>query len=391
MKVYLDNNATTKVDPEVLEYIKTFFTEKFGNPNSLHSYGAELHPFMLKALDSLYVGINASDDDDIILTANATESNNSVLKSVWINDIIHGEKNHIIITEVEHPSVSSVCAFLEEQGVRISYLKVDKQGVINPEDLYDIITDKTALVSVMWANNETGKIFPVKRVGEICQEKGVLFHTDATQAIGKVPVDLQDVHADFLSFSGHKFHAPKGVGALYIRKGVKFTPLLHGGEQMGKMRAGTVDVASMLGIAKAMDLAVSNLDFENSEVRRLRDRLEAGLLNIEDTILIAGADNRTPNTILISFRGVEGESMLWDLNRSGIAASTGSACASEELTANPVMSAFGSDSELAHTAIRFSLSRFNTEEEIDYTIEKVKDAVQRLRAISSSYAYKPNN
>ena len=250
---------------------------------------------------------------------------------------------------------------------------------------------------IVWNTNTekhsalTGKIFPIEEIGKICKEKGVAFHSDATQAIGKIPVDVQFANVDYISFSAHKFHGPKGVGALYVRAGANLTPLLHGGEQMGGNRAGTVDVASMVGMGLAMKQAVDGLEYEDTVVRALRDKLEKAVLELDETIIIGGTENRTPNTILVSIRGVEGESMLWDLNHNGIGASTGSACASEDLEANPVMNAFGSDSELAHTGIRFSLSRFTTEEQIDYAIEQIYAAVKRLRGISSSYAYTPKN
>jgi cysteine desulfurase len=391
MEVYLDNNATTMVDPKVFKAMEPFFCTIYGNPNSLHKFGAGTHPKMVEALNYLYEGIHAADEDDIIITANATESNNTVLKGIWIDKILNGDKKHIITSEVEHPAITATCRFLETQGVKVTYLPVNEEGIISAQTLKDFITDETALVSIMWANNETGKIFPIKEIGEICKEKGVPFHTDATQAIGKVPVDVQACHVNYLSFSAHKFHGPKGVGGLYVQKGYELTPLLHGGEQMGGHRAGTVDVASMVGMGLAMKLAVDYLEYENTEVKRLRDKLEDAILELPETVVIGGKENRTPNTTLISIRGVEGESMLWDMNQKTIGASTGSACASEDLEANPVMNAFGSDSELAHTGVRFSLSRFNTEEEIDYAIEVIKNAVKRLRGISSSYAYTPKN
>jgi cysteine desulfurase len=391
MEVYLDNNATTMVDPKVFKAMEPFFCTLYGNPNSLHKFGAGTHPKMVEALNYLYEGINAADEDDIIITANATESNNTVLKGVWIDQILNGDKNHIITSEVEHPSITAVCKFLEAQGVSVTYLPVNEEGVIEAHTVRDFISDDTALVSIMWANNETGKIFPIKEIGAICKEKNVPFHTDATQAIGKIAVDVQECNVTYLSFSAHKFHGPKGVGGLYVKKGYELTPLLHGGEQMGGHRAGTVDVASMVGMGVAMKLAVDHLEFENTEVKRLRDKLEDAILELPETIVIGGKANRTPNTTLISIRGVEGESMLWDMNQKTIGASTGSACASEDLEANPVMNAFGSDSELAHTGVRFSLSRFNTEEQIDYAIEVIKNAVKRLRTISSSYAYTPKN
>ncbi len=391
MDVYLDNNATTMVDPVVFEEMKPFFCDVYGNPNSLHKFGGDTHAKMVEALDYLYEGINANDEDDIIITANATESNNNVLKGVWIDMILKGEKNHIVVSEVEHPSITSVCHFLEKMGVEVTYVKVNDEGVVDAASVAEAIKDETALVSIMWANNETGKIFPIKEIGAICKERGVLFHSDATQAIGKIAVDVQECNLDYISFSAHKFHGPKGVGGLYVRAGKSLTPILHGGEQMGGNRAGTVDVASMVGMGKAMKLAVDALEFENTVVRDLRDKLENAILKLDDTIIIGGKENRTPNTILVSIRGVEGEAMLWDLNQNGIGASTGSACASEDLEANPVMNAFGSDSELAHTGIRFSLSRFTTAEQIDYAIEKIHGAVTRLRSISSSYAYTPKH
>lgn len=393
MEVYLDNNATTMVDPKVYEEMKPFFCDKYGNPNSLHKFGAGTHPKMVEALDFLYEGINAADEDDIIITGNACESINTVLKSVWIDKILNGDKKHIITTEVEHPAVTATCKFLETQGVAVTYLPVNDEGVLEAETVKEFIKEETALVTVMWANNETGKVFPIKEIGTICKAAGVAFHSDATQAIGKVPVDVQDCNINYLTFSAHKFHGPKGVGGLYGKKGSELTPLIHGGEQMGGKRAGTVDVASMVGMGWAMHLATSTmaLAYEKNHVSKLRDKLESAILELPETIVIGGKDNRTPNTTLISIRGVEGESMLWDLNQKGVGASTGSACASEDLEANPVMNAFGSDSELAHTGVRFSLSRFNTEEQIDYAIDVIKGAIVRLRAISSSYAYAPES
>ena len=249
----------------------------------------------------------------------------------------------------------------------------------------EALREDTALVSIMWANNETGIIFPIEEIGALCRQKGVLFHTDAVQAIGKIPVSVKKANVDFLSFSAHKFHGPKGVGGLYIRKGVELTPLLHGGEHMRGRRSGTLNVPYIIGMGEAMKLATDYLDFELTQVRKLRDRLRNALLSIPDVFVVGTRENRVPNTTLISVRGIEGEAMLWDLNKAGIAASTGSACASENLEANPVMVAIGADKELAHTAIRISLSRFTTSEEIDYTIEVFKKAVGRLRAISSSY------
>jgi len=387
MQVYMDNNATTMVDPRVLETMLPFFSETYGNPNSIHRYGTATHPALSRAIDQVYRGINAADSDDVVFTSCATESNNWVLKSVWVDKIVNGDKNHIVTTEVEHPSILSTCRFLEENGVKVTYLPVNDQGIVEAHTVKSFITEKTALVSVMWANNETGMIFPIKEIGEICKAKGVLFHSDGVQAVGKIPVDVQDVHVDFLSMSAHKFHGPKGIGALYIRNSEALTPLLHGGEHMGGRRSGTLNVPSIVGMGKAIELATENIDEKMASIRLKRDRLEDALLAaIPDTFTVGTRDNRTPNTILISIRGVEGEGMLWDLNNALIGASTGSACASEDLEANTVMLAIGADHELAHTGIRLSLSRFTTDEEVDYVIEHFTKAVSRLRAISSSYA-----
>lgn len=386
MQVYLDNNATTMVDPLVVEAMQPFFSEIYGNPNSLHKFGTASHPAISKAIDQVYTALNASDKDDIIFTSCATESNNWVLKSIFNDHIVNGEKNHIITTEVEHPSVYSACKALEEEGVKVTYLPVNSQGVVEPHVVKSFITDKTALVSVMWASNETGMINPIKEIGEICKEKGVLFHSDGVQAIGKIPVDLQDVHVDFVSMSAHKFHGPKGIGALYIKNSQPLSPLLHGGEHMGGRRSGTLNVPYIVAMGKAIELATTNLKEKMASIRAKRDRLEDALLELSDTFVVGDRENRTPNTILISIKGVEGEGMLWDLNNGQIGASTGSACASEDLQANTVMLAIGADNELAHTGIRLSLSRFTTDSEVDYTIAHFKKAVERLRAISSSYA-----
>ena len=386
MQVYLDNNATTMTDPKVVEVMQPYFSELYGNPNSLHKFGTAAHPALSHAIDQVYTAINASDNDDVVFTSCATESNNWVLKSVWIDKIVNGDKNHIVTTEVEHPSILSTCKFLEEQGVKVTYLPVNEEGIVEAHTVKSFITDKTALVSIMWASNETGMIFPISEIGDICKEKGVLFHSDAVQAVGKIPVDLQATHIDFISFSAHKFHGPKGVGALYIKDSQELTPLLHGGEHMGGRRSGTLNVPFIIGMGKAMELATTNIENTMATIRAKRDRLEDALLELSDTFTVGNRDNRTPNTILISIRGVEGEGMLWDLNNGEIGASTGSACASEDLEANTVMLAIGADNELAHTGIRLSLSRFTTDAEVDYTIAHFKGAVQRLRNISSSFA-----
>ncbi|EAK0823585.1 cysteine desulfurase, NifS family [Campylobacter lari] len=391
MKVYLDNNATTQLAPEAYELMKPFLKEHYGNPNSLHQWGSATHPALKEAMDKLYAGLGASDLDDIIITSCATESINWVLKGVYFDRILNNDRNEVIISSVEHPAVAASAMFLKSLGVKVIELGVDHEGVSSVKDLKEAISDKTALVSIMWANNETGMIFPIEEMAQIAHEYGALFHTDATQAVGKIKVNFAKAGVDFASFSAHKFHGPKGVGGLYIKKDIELTPLLHGGEHMGGRRSGTLNVPYIIAMAEALRIANTMLDFENSHIRRLRDKLEDLILAMPDTSVVGDRSRRVPNTILASIKGVEGEAMLWDLNKNGIAASTGSACASEALESNPIMEAIGAENDLAHTALRLSLSRFNTEDEIDYAAEQIKKATQRLRAISSTYAYKPEN
>jgi cysteine desulfurase len=338
---------------------------------------------MRLAFDRLYAGINARESDDILLTSCATESNNAVIKSVWDQLIRTGKRSEILTTQVEHPCVANSCRWLEGLGVKVTWLPVNGDGIVDERILREHLDpDRTALVSIMWANNETGLVFPIRELARLCREKGVLFHTDAVQAIGKVPVDVQDAPVDFLSFSAHKFHGPKGVGGLFVRSGVPITPLLHGGEQMGGKRAGTINVAGLVGMGLAMQLAVESLPFEEKAVRGMRDRLEDAVASIEGVRVIGRRELRTPNTILMSVKGVEGEAMIWDLNRQGVAASTGSACASESLEPNPTFVAMCIDSELAHTGVRLSLSRFTTDGEIDAAIAAIRASIGRLRQIS---------
>ncbi|WP_258108030.1 NifS family cysteine desulfurase [Campylobacter lari] len=391
MKVYLDNNATTQLAPEAYELMKPFLKEHYGNPNSLHQWGSATHPALKEAMDKLYAGLGASDLDDIIITSCATESINWVLKGVYFDRILNSDRNEVIISSVEHPAVAASAMFLKSLGVKVIELGVDHEGVSSVKNLKEAISDKTALVSIMWANNETGMIFPIEEMAQIAHEYGALFHTDATQAVGKIKVNFAKAGVDFASFSAHKFHGPKGVGGLYIKKDIELTPLLHGGEHMGGRRSGTLNVPYIIAMAEALRIANTMLDFENSHIRKLRDKLEDLILAMPDTSVVGDRSRRVPNTILASIKGVEGEAMLWDLNKNGIAASTGSACASEALESNPIMEAIGAENDLAHTALRLSLSRFNTEDEIDYTAEQIKKATQRLRAISSTYAYKPEN
>ncbi|EAL0080800.1 cysteine desulfurase, NifS family [Campylobacter lari] len=391
MKVYLDNNATTMLDPNAYELMLPFLKDMYGNPNSLHQWGSATHPALREAMDKLYAGLGANDLDDIVITSCATESINWVLKGIYFDHILDKERNEVIISSVEHPAVAAAAQFLKSLGVRLIELPVNEEGISTPQDLQNVISDKTALVSIMWANNETGMIFDIQKMADIAHEFGALFHTDATQAVGKIKVNLNQVGVDFASFSAHKFHGPKGVGGLFIKKGLKLTPLLHGGEHMGGRRSGTLNVPYIVAMAEALRIANTMLDFEDSHIRRLRDKLEDSILTLPDTSVVGKRENRVPNTILASIKGVEGEAMLWDLNKNGIAASTGSACASEALESNPIMEAIGAENDLAHTALRLSLSRFNTEDEIDYAAKQIKAAAERLRAISCTYAYNPNN
>lgn len=391
MKVYLDNNATTMLDPNAYELMLPFLKDMYGNPNSLHQWGSATHPALREAMDKLYAGLGANDLDDIVITSCATESINWVLKGIYFDHILDKERNEVIISSVEHPAVAAAAQFLKSLGVKLVELPVNEEGISTPQDLQNVISDKTALVSVMWANNETGMIFDIQKMADIAHEFGALFHTDATQAVGKIKVNLNQVGVDFASFSAHKFHGPKGVGGLFIKKGLKLTPLLHGGEHMGGRRSGTLNVPYIVAMAEALRIANTMLDFEDSHIRRLRDKLEDSILTLPDTSVVGKRENRVPNTILASIKGVEGEAMLWDLNKNGIAASTGSACASEALESNPIMEAIGAENDLAHTALRLSLSRFNTEDEIDYAAKQIKAATERLRAISCTYAYNPNN
>ncbi|EAH7231268.1 cysteine desulfurase, NifS family [Campylobacter coli] len=379
------------LDPSAYELMLPFLKDMYGNPNSLHQWGSATHPALREAMDKLYAGLGANDLDDIVITSCATESINWVLKGIYFDHILDKERNEVIISSVEHPAVAAAAQFLKSLGVKLIELPVNEEGVSTPQDLQNVISDKTALVSVMWANNETGMIFDIQKMAEIAHEFGALFHTDATQAVGKIKVNLNQAGVDFASFSAHKFHGPKGVGGLFIKKGLKLTPLLHGGEHMGGRRSGTLNVPYIVAMAEALRIANTMLDFEDSHIRRLRDKLEDQILALPDTTVVGKREHRVPNTILASIKGVEGEAMLWDLNKNGIAASTGSACASEALESNPIMEAIGAENDLAHTALRLSLSRFNTEEEIDYAAKQIKNATQRLRAISCTYAYNPNN
>ncbi|HEX5670559.1 MAG TPA: aminotransferase class V-fold PLP-dependent enzyme, partial [Sulfuricurvum sp.] len=294
-RVYLDNNATTKLDPIVKVKMQPFFEELYGNPNSLHQYGIEVRPYLNESMGYMYDALNVPDADDILITSCATESNNAVLKGIFFKHILPDpSKNHIIASAVEHPSVLETLHFLQEMGVEVTFVDVDAYGYVSAQRIADAITEKTILISMMWANNETGVIFPVEEVAKIAKEKEILFHTDAVQAIGKVAVDLTKTSVDYLTFSAHKFHGPKGIGGLYVKKGCELPNLLHGGEQMGGKRAGTLNVAYIIGMGLAMKQSVGHLDKMNSDVRALRDRLEDAISQIPDTIVVGDRARRTP-------------------------------------------------------------------------------------------------
>ncbi|OGS35667.1 MAG: cysteine desulfurase NifS [Elusimicrobia bacterium RIFOXYB2_FULL_49_7] len=385
-RIYLDNNATTQLAPEAREAMLPFLSEKYGNPNSIHRFGSEARAPLSDAYDKLYDLIEASDQDNVVINSCATEGNNTVLQGVYHTLIRTGQKDHIITSNVEHPSVLNVCQYLETLGVKVTYLPVTHDGFVTPEGVKEALTARTALISLMWANNETGVIFPIDEIACIAREKGVLFHTDATQVIGKIPVSVKEKSIDFLTYSGHKFHAPKGIGALYIRSGVNLPPLLYGGEQMGGLRGGTLNMASIVALGVAARLAKEGLSDELTRVKALRDHFENTLVaSLPDTFVNGKRDARTPNTSSLIFKGVEGEAILWDLNENNMAASTGSACATGSEKASYVLTALGIEAALAHSAVRFSLSRYNTAPEIEEAILIVKKTIERLRSISTSY------
>ncbi len=377
--VYVDNNATTKVDEKVLEEMLPCLVENYGNPSSMHSLGGNAGKTLDKARERVASVINAK-PDEIIFTSCGTESNNSAIRAALK---LHPEKKHIVTTMVEHPAVKSFCESLASEGYKTTFVPVDKKGRLDLEKLYDSLSDDTAIVSIMWANNETGTIFPIKEIAEKVKSKGILFHTDAVQAIGKLKVDSIDVPFDMLSMSGHKLHAPKGIGVLYVRKGLKYTPYLIGGHQEKGARGGTENIASIVALGKACEMADEFFEDENTIVKKLRDRLEKGLTSkIPKTIVNGDTENRLPNTSSISFEFIEGESILLMMNEFGICASSGSACTSGSLEPSHVLRAMSVPFTAAHGTIRFSLSRYNTEEEIDYIIEKMPPVIQRLRDMS---------
>ena len=384
--VYFDNNATSRTAPEVTEEMLPFFGEFYGNPSSMHFFGGGVQGHLDRARARVAALLGAM-PEEIIFTSCGTESDSTAL---WSAVRAFPDKKHIIITKVEHPAVMNVAKFLETQGWRVTYLPVDEQGRLNLEDLKIALTPDTALVSIMWANNETGVIFPVEEAARITHAKGVLFHTDAVQAAGKLPINLKDAKIDILSISGHKLHAPKGIGAFYLKKGSRFMPFMMGGHQEHGRRAGTENVPYIVGLGKAAELAASNLEKENTYVKGLRDRLEQGLSKaIKNTKINGIGAERLPNTVNISFEYVEGESILIMLSEKGICASSGSACTSGSLEPSHVIRSMSVPQTFAQGSIRFSLSVYNTEEEVDLVLKEMPAIIERLRAISPFADDKP--
>ncbi len=380
-EIYLDNNATTRCYPQVVEAMLPYFSEKYGNASSMHTFGGENRHAVDAARAQVAALVNAKYSDEIIFTSCATESNDSVLFSVAES---FPQKKHIITSAVEHPAVLEPCRVLESRGWRVDYIRVDENGRFDLEELKNLIGPETALVSVMWANNETGTIFPVKEIAQIAHAAGALFHTDAVQAAGKIPIDVQAADIDFLSVSAHKFHGPKGIGALYVRRGTRFVPYLIGGHQEKHRRAGTENVPYIVGIGKAAELAQKRLsDGSMQRVAALRDKLEKGIVaQIPDVKINGDVHNRVPNTTNISFGYIEGESILMYLNDFHICASSGSACTSGSLEPSHVLRAMKVPFQFAHGSVRFSLSDENTEAQIDLVLKELPPIIKRLRQIS---------
>ncbi|MCU7844337.1 MAG: cysteine desulfurase NifS [Candidatus Thiodiazotropha sp. (ex Monitilora ramsayi)] len=378
--IYLDNNATTMVAPEVVEKMLPFFTEQFGNPSSLHQFGDKVGRAMKQARKQVQTLLGAEHDSEIIFTSCGTESDSTAILSALK---AQPDRKEIITTVVEHPAVLALCEHLEKEGYTVHYLKVDKKGRLDIQAYYKLLSDNVAIVSVMWANNESGTLFPVEEMAEMARSAGVMFHTDAVQAVGKLPINLKETNIDMLSLSGHKLHAPKGIGVLYLRRGVRFRPLLRGGHQERGRRAGTENAASIVGLGRACEMALEAMDYEKSFVRAMRDRLEQGILEKVSHCFVTGdPNNRLPNTCNIAFEYIEGEAILLLLNKMGIAASSGSACTSGSLEPSHVMRAMDIPFTAAHGSVRFSLSRYNTMDEVERVIEAVPPIVEQLRKLS---------
>jgi len=377
--IYFDNNATTRVAPEVLEEMLPYFSELYGNPSSMHSFGGNVARKIRESREKVATLIGAM-PEEILFTACGTESDSTAIRAALISN---PDKKHIITSRVEHPAIKNLFENLAKNGYRVTFVPVDSKGLLDLDYLYRHLDDDTAVVSIMWANNESGVIFPVEEIAQAVKAKGIVFHTDAVQAAGKVPVDMKNVQADMLSLSGHKFHAPKGIGALYIRKGTKFSPFLIGGHQESGRRGGTENVASIIGMGKASEMALADLGQMSTRIKKLRDKLENTLMKaVSNTMINGDMEQRLPNTTSIGFEFVEGEAILLMMDEFGICASSGSACTSGSLEPSHVLRAMGVPFTAAHGSIRFSLSTYNTEDEIDFIVEKVPPIIKRLRELS---------
>jgi len=377
--IYMDNNATTRVAPEVVEAMTPYFQDLYGNPSSMHTFGGQVKAKVSAAREQVAAFLGAR-PDEIVFTSCGTESDNAaILGTLEANP----DKRHVITTRVEHPAIWNLRLYLRNRGYRVTELSVDRSGLLDPEELRAALDEQTALVSAMYANNETGVLFPVEELAQIAASRGVPFHTDAVQAAGKIPLDMSGSAVDMLSLSGHKLHAPKGIGVLFIRRGTRFSPFLKGGHQEKGRRGGTENVPYIVGLARATELAAARMDDENHRVRALRDRLEKGVLAAVPNVLVNGdCDRRLPNTSSISFEYVEGESILMKLNELGVCASSGSACTSGSLEPSHVLRAMGVPFTAAHGSIRFSLSFYNREEEVDTVVQGLPGIIERLREMS---------
>ena len=378
--IYMDNNATTACDAAVVAAMLPYFTEQFGNASSIHSFGSEVGKAIKQARMQVQSLLGAAHDSEIVYNSCGTESDSTaILSALKANP----DRRTVITTVVEHPAILSLCAYLEKEDYVVHRLRVDRKGRVDLDEYRSLLNDRVAIVSAMWANNETGTLFPVEEMAEMAHEKGILFHTDAVQAVGKVAIDLKSTKIDMLSLSGHKLHAPKGIGVLYVRRNTRFRPLLRGGHQERGRRAGTENSASIVGLGVACELARQCIAAENTTVKRLRDRLERGILaRVANAFINGDTLYRLPNTSSIAFEYVEGEGILLLLNQQGIAASSGSACTSGSLEPSHVMRAMGIPYTAAHGTIRFSLSRYNTEEEVDRVIAAVPPVIAKLRKLS---------
>ena len=377
--VYLDNNATTAVDPLVVEAMMPFLVEHYGNPSSMHEFGGNVSNAIEKAREQVASSLGATHPTEIVFTSCGTESDNTAIRSALRS---RKSRRRLITTRVEHPAVLTLARHLEREGYDVTYLPVDGNGNLSLDQLEEEMDENVALVSMMAANNETGVIFPVEKAGRIAHEHGALFHTDAVQVMGKVPLDLSSGNIDLLSISGHKIHAPKGIGALYVRRGCRFRPFLLGGHQERGRRGGTENVPGIVALGKAAELSQAHMNEERTRVRALRDRLEKSLLAMPDTRLNGDVNRRLPGTTNISFKNIEGEALLLMLDRKGICASSGSACTSGTLEPSHVLRAMGVPFHFAHGSLRFSLCRMNNDEEVDFVIEALPPIIERLREIS---------